>query len=227
MKRYWLAITLGLLFLVLHLYKLTALPVFADEAIYVRWAQLAIEDFSRYALFPLNDGKTPLFIWLMIPFQLIFADQLWAARFVSVLIGLGQMGLLVWLVKLLRGKKIAQVLVAFLGMCLPFWYFHHRMALIDGTFTFFLTLSLCLEIWAFSFKSVKNQFWGSFLAGVAWGLAWLTKIPAILWAPAILLAGLWKLPSSKAGRVNRVFQLAMIGGVGLSMFLLLRLSPIF
>src|SRR3989344_497092 len=81
-KRLTLFSPIGLLillvvYLLLHLPSLTILPVFADEAIYIRWAQLIIDDWRRYLFFPMNDGKTPLFIWLLVPFQFLFSDQLY------------------------------------------------------------------------------------------------------------------------------------------------------
>src|SRR5690606_14151004 len=79
------------LYLLTHLVNLTGLPVFADEAIYIRWTQLIIDDWQRYLFFPLNDGKTPLHMWLMVPFQLVVADQLLAGRLLSVLVGLLQL----------------------------------------------------------------------------------------------------------------------------------------
>ena len=39
------------------LFSLTALPV-SDEAIYIRWAQIAWHEPVKY-LFPMLDGKTP------------------------------------------------------------------------------------------------------------------------------------------------------------------------
>ncbi|MBD3279174.1 MAG: hypothetical protein GF390_00500, partial [Candidatus Pacebacteria bacterium] len=77
-------------YLLTHLYRLTALPVFADEAIYIRWAQLIMDDWQQYLFFAMNDGKTPLHIWLLVPFQYLFTDQLYAGRFLSVLVGLIQ-----------------------------------------------------------------------------------------------------------------------------------------
>ena len=38
---------------------------------------------------PLSDGKTPLFMWLIIPIFKIFKDPLFAGRFVSVLASVG------------------------------------------------------------------------------------------------------------------------------------------
>ena len=48
----------GDLYLATRLFHLDALPVFADESIYIRWAQLLRHD-TAYLFFALNDGKPP------------------------------------------------------------------------------------------------------------------------------------------------------------------------
>src|SRR3989344_9342987 len=74
------------LFFLLRLPNLTLQPIFADEAIYIRWAQvMRAEPTLRFL--PLSDGKTPLFMWMMIPFFKVFEDPLYAGRFLSVLSG--------------------------------------------------------------------------------------------------------------------------------------------
>jgi hypothetical protein len=77
-SKWWLVVGSGiaLLYLFTHLWKLTILPVFADESIYIRWAQLIIDDWKQYLFFPLNDGKTPLQMWLMIGLAVIIGRVL-------------------------------------------------------------------------------------------------------------------------------------------------------
>lgn len=141
-KKTWLVpLVICLFFLVIHLWRLTLLPVFADEAIYIRWAQLMIDDWRQYLFFPLNDGKGPLFFWLLVPWQFIFADQLFAGRFLAVLIGLVQILSLKALSKTLGAKPWVQWLTMLFGSILPFWFFHHRLALTDSLLTLSLSLS--------------------------------------------------------------------------------------
>jgi 4-amino-4-deoxy-L-arabinose transferase-like glycosyltransferase len=230
-------IALIVFYLVSHLMGLTALPVFADESIYVRWAQLIMDEPARYALFPLNDGKTPLFIWSLLPFQYLFSDQLFAARLVSVLVGLGQVITMGWLVKLLGGKRKTQYLGMFFTAILPFWYFHHRMALMDGMMTLWLSMAMGGAIKLgkgknklsnlLKLKVSKEDIKWTVFTGVCFGLAMLTKLPAILFVPAIGLSVLfadklnfekWFVASLKVG--------AGIG-IGLLLFILLKLHPAF
>ena len=76
----------GLLILILalflRLFNLNHLPIFADEAIYVRWAQvMRVEPSLRFL--PLQDGKQPLFMWSVILMFKVFTDPLVAGRLVS------------------------------------------------------------------------------------------------------------------------------------------------
>src|SRR3989344_4171474 len=74
----------------LRLTNLANLPIFTDEAIYIRWAQIAKQDAS-WRFIALTDGKQPLFVWTaMITLRLI-ADPLVAGRMVSVIAGFGSL----------------------------------------------------------------------------------------------------------------------------------------
>ena len=93
-RRYGWQLSLVLLLLIYFVFRLINLlliPIFADEAIYLYWSQLIMADYKRYLFYPLNDGKTPLFIWLLLPFLKFFADPLFAGRLLSVLFGAGQL----------------------------------------------------------------------------------------------------------------------------------------
>src|SRR5437870_4877804 len=70
------------LFFILRLPSLTYQPIFADEAIYIRWAQIAKAEPSLRFI-SLQDGKTPLFMWAMAPYLIIFDDPLFAGRLLS------------------------------------------------------------------------------------------------------------------------------------------------
>src|SRR3989344_1722286 len=71
----------------LRTYNIFSIPIFADEAIYIRWAQVMRAEPSLRFL-PLSDGKQPLFMWVVIPFLKILKDPLLAGRTVSMFTGL-------------------------------------------------------------------------------------------------------------------------------------------
>src|SRR5260221_7286897 len=86
LKKRYLLWGIILIYLVLRLPNLTLQPIFADEAIYIRWAQIAKAEPSLRFI-SLQDGKTPLFMWAMAPNLVIFEDPLFAGRLLSVMSG--------------------------------------------------------------------------------------------------------------------------------------------
>ncbi len=78
---------LALITFITRVINLTLIPIFTDEAIYIRWAQIGLAD-PAHRFIALTDGKQPLFTWLMYPMLKIFSDPLIAGRFVSVLTGI-------------------------------------------------------------------------------------------------------------------------------------------
>ncbi len=171
-------------YLLTHLPSLTLLPVFADESIYIRWAQLIISDAHQYLFFPLNDGKTPLFIWQLVVSLQLLSDPLFAGRMVSLLAGLLQIFASMYLTQLLGGSKKAQLFTALSVIFLPFWYFHHRIALMDAWLTLWGTLTVAMIVRSFLVKKRSLVF--AALAGITAALAVLTKVPAVLFFPALL-----------------------------------------
>src|SRR4029079_15185940 len=98
-KVFLLIAAIFLIALVLRIYNLTIIPVFADEAIYIRWSQV-MRNVPELRFLPLSDGKQPLFMCATIPLFKLFSDPLFAGRFLSVLCGMGTMvgvGVLTWL----------------------------------------------------------------------------------------------------------------------------------
>ena len=223
--------TIIILAFVLRLYNLNSLPIFVDEAIYVRWAQvMRAEQTLRFL--PLSDGKQPLFMWSIIPFLKIFSDPLFAGRFLSVLTGIGTLvGIFVSSFYLFRSKKVA-LIASFIYAISPFSVFFDRMALVDSMLTMF-------GVWTFFFgvltaRTLRLDF--AMLAGFALGGAMLTKSPALFFA--ILLPTTWILsdwPKTKAliskKRIVHLIKLALLFLVtfliGYGLFNILRLGPEF
>src|SRR5258706_13515413 len=133
-------------YFVVHLPSLTLLPVFADEAIYIRWAQLVQDDLPRYAFFSMADGKPPLFMWILSIGLHLTSDPLFAARFVAMLIGLCTVFMLRSLVGEFSKDALARWLVSIFAIFLPFWFFYHRMALMDGLLSLFIGLAFLFAL---------------------------------------------------------------------------------
>src|SRR5688500_11242018 len=77
---------IAVLFFALRLPNLTLQPIFADEAIDVRWAQIMRSE-PTLRFLPLSDGNAPLFMCILMPLFTVFSDPLYAGRFLSVLSG--------------------------------------------------------------------------------------------------------------------------------------------
>ncbi len=234
-QKYWLPAILGL-FLLLHLPSLLALPTFADEAIYIRWAQLLTHD-KAFLFFSVNDGKPPLYMWLLAVVMQLPGNPVFLSRLFSVAIGLAQLLVSDRIIKSFGGSTIARAAGAVIVTIAPFWYFHHRMALMDGLLTLFLSLTV-LGLHETSRLHLKNNrraaiFW-AVMAGGAWGAALWTKLPALFLAPWFPLLAIWpylSLPLPKRETLPKIAErtalFALSGALGLLLFLILRTQPIF
>ena len=127
----WIVIIgLVIVFFAITLTNLTKLPIFVDEAIYLRWAQIAWHDAS-WRFISLTDGKQPLYTWFVIPFMKLISDPLAAGRTASVVTGLFTvlgMGYLGWLIE---GKKTA-LMAMILAMFSPYLFFYYRFGVMES-----------------------------------------------------------------------------------------------
>jgi 4-amino-4-deoxy-L-arabinose transferase-like glycosyltransferase len=209
----------------MHFVSLTKMPVFADEAIYIRWAQLIMDDWQRYAFFALNDGKTPLFIWSLIPFQYLFSDQLFAARCVSVLVGAVGLFIVKKIIAVLGGREKTQILAMVFAAVLPFWFFHAHLALMDGMLLTAISAIILGTLHLEKAGKKDRLFWRLF-TGASIGVSLWTKLPGLIILPALPFFAfvdrkklMTKLPF--------FFSLAAAGLIGLVIFAALRVSPAF
>jgi len=222
-KNNWIYILGGILILAifsLRFIHLTILPIFADEAIYVRWAQvMKAEETLRFL--PLSDGKEPLFMWVVIPFLKFIHDPLFAGRFVSVLAGFGTtigISFLSWL--LFKSKKIALV-AGLIYAVSPFSFFFDRMALVDSMLSMFGIWTFILAYLAFT----KERLDFAMLAGFALGGAWLTKSPALFFA--LMLPTLWLFVKRPKSLIKVVPLTLVTVAIGYGFYNILRLGPNF
>ena len=120
-----------ILALFLRLYNLTSLPIFGDEAIYIRWAQvMGAEPGLRFL--PLSDGKQPLFMWVLMFLVRRFSDPLFIGRLTSVFYGMGTLvGIFALSFYLFKSRKAA-LIASLLYAISPYSLFFDRMALVDS-----------------------------------------------------------------------------------------------
>lgn len=224
---WWIAGVAGILalFALTRLYNLTYLPIFTDEAIYIRWAQIGSRD-AAWRFISLVDGKQPLFTWFMMVALRFIRDPLLAGRLVSVVSGIATMTGL-WLVawELFKNKRIA-FLVSFLYVICPFSLMYDRMALYDSLVAAFSVWNLYLGILLVRQKRLDI----ALLLGMVLGLGMLNKTSGFLslyLMPLTLLLFDWQ-ASGRWRRLLRWVSLVLVAAIiSQALYSILRLSPLF
>lgn len=172
--------------------NLTSLPIFGDEAIYIRWSQI-IKNEETLRFIPQTDGKQPLFMWLTAAAFHLFADPLFTGRLVSVISGFFCL-LAIFLItcilidfnfpsrdpvkfifESLRDNFYYGLISSLVYIFLPFSFFFDRLAVPDNTLSMFGVWSLFFALLLAKFKRLDL----SLILGMILGLSWLTKSPAI------------------------------------------------
>lgn len=216
---------LVVLYAVTRLTNLTKLPIFTDEAIYIRWSQIGTRD-ANWRFISLVDGKQPLFTWIMMVFLRFIRDPLLAGRLVSVIAGLGTtVGMWLTSRELFKSKKIACA-ASLLYILVPFGLMYDRMALYDS-------LSGTLSIWSLYLSILlvrRIRLDVALLLGFSLGLGMLNKTSGFLslyMLPGTLLLFDW----AKHNRLKRFclwIALAVIAAlISQLLYCILRLSPLY
>lgn len=222
-KRLIIAVLLISFYAVTRLSYLTKIPIFTDEAIYIRWGQIALQD-PAHRFISLEDGKQPLFIWLMMPALKFIPDPLVAGRIVSVISGLISLVAITAVGWILLGETVAW-LTAALYIISPFFLLYDRLALYDSLTAALMSISLLLSI----LLAKKPRLDLSLLLGAAIGLGLLTKSSAkfaIFLLPVSLILLDWK-SDKKARRLAGWLALSLLSiSISISISTLLRLSPL-
>ncbi|KKT65883.1 MAG: hypothetical protein UW58_C0017G0015 [Candidatus Collierbacteria bacterium GW2011_GWC2_44_30] len=210
------------LFLFFRLYRLGQVPVFVDEAIYIRWSQvMRAEPTLRFL--PLSDGKQPLFMWATMPFLKFISDPLIAGRLVSVFAGFGSLigvGLLSFL---LFSHPFIALFSSLIYAITPFTVFFDRMALADSLLALFGIWSL---VFAVKFtKTLQTEY--AIYMGFAIGAGLLTKSPGMIFYFWSFLAVFFSLNLKKVdykiiGKLAWGLLLALI--ISQAMYAILRLG---
>lgn len=219
----WTVLALGVILLVafiLRFYNLTKLPIFADEAIYIRWAQVMKSE-PTLRFLPLSDGKQPLSMWLMIPFLKFINDPLFAGRFLSILTGVGTvLGVFVLGYQFFNNKKTALV-GSLIYSIVPFAIFFDRMALADSLLAMFGVWILAVGI--LLVKTLRLDV--AMILGFLLGGALLTKSPALYFS--LLLPTLVLLVNDRKNIYKYFLLLIPTYLIGYGIFNILRLGPNF
>jgi len=205
--------------------NLLNIPIFTDEAIYIRWAQIGLND-PAHRYISLTDGKQPLLTWLMYPTLMVFSDPLFAGRFVSVVVSIFSVLGIYLVSKKLFSKKTA-VFSTLVYIFSPFSLIYDRLALMDS-------LLACLGVWSmyFTILLVENpKLDYAFLLGISVGLGFLTKSSAFFYLcliPAALLLFDFKSKKKTTNKLLKFIGLSLISVIIAEIiYNSLRLSPWF
>lgn len=203
-----------LIYFFTRLYHLMDFPIFNDEAIYARWAQLAYRDPGERFI-SLTDGKQPLFIWMSIPMVHIFINPLLATRLTSVVMGFASVIGVGILTFLLSKNKWTAYCASFLITIYPFALILDRMGLYESLLGTITIWTLIVGIWLVAHPSLGLSF--IFAHILAAGL--LTKTTA---AAHILLSPLFLLTTLS----NTVSRFKLTSYISFSIFLALCYSSV-
>lgn len=218
-------VILTFIYLFSRFYSILSLPIFTDEAIYIRWAQIAKQD-ANWRFISLTDGKQPMFIWLMMISLRFIQDPLLAGRVVSVgagfltLIGMYFLGREVF-----RSNKIGLISSA-LYIIFPMSLVYDRMALYDGlvgTFTVWGFLFIVLLV-----RTIRLDV--ALILGMVMGAGVLNKTNGffnIYLLPLSLILFNWAERNIKK-RLMKWLGLSVVAIViAYALYSILRLSPFF
>ncbi len=212
-------------YLTIHIVFIKQIPIFTDEAIYVRWTQIAANDAAlRYI--SLVDGKQPLPIWIgMAPVKL-FSDSLLAVRLMSVFYGLLSI-FGIYLLGRIYKNSLSGLIASTLFVLSPFFFIYNRLALYESLISTLGIFSLLLITLLVRYLRLDL----AMILGFVLGLGMLTKSSAnffIYLMPFSLLTvsnGKQRFRIKKSIRAFLFFFLSAF--IAVAMFNTLRLFPLF
>lgn len=212
-------------YIFLRLTHIMTLPIFTDEAIYVRWAQIAKNDAS-WRFISLTDGKQPLFIWIAMAVMKYVKDPLLAGRLVSVGAGAATSLGLFFLAKELFKNIWVGVVCAFLYIFYPFGLVYDRMALYDSLVSAFAVWGLYAEV--LLIRRIRPEL--AFITGLVVGGGVLTKTNAffnVYFLPFTLILFNFRQQRWFSQFFRWVVYALLATGLVYLYYSILRLSPFF
>lgn len=227
-KKYYLFLSLAgiiILYFLMRLSHILSLPIFTDEAIYIRWSQIAGSD-ANWRFISLTDGKQPMYVWIAMLVLKVIKDPLLGGRLVSVGSGfLSTVGIFFLGREIFKNTKIG-LLSSLIYVLYPFSLVYDNLAVYDSL----VAMSI---IWALYFtillvRHVRLDL--GMILGMVIGFGMLTKTDAdfgfILLPFSLLL-----FPFKKHFDGNRLFRFIIYALVAIvisnAMYQVLRLSPFY
>lgn len=199
--------------------------MFTDEAIYVRWAQISLQDAS-WRFISLTDGKQPMYVWVAMLFIKFVNDPLLAGRLVSVFSGFFTMlGLFILSLELFKSKSVAFI-TAGLYVVFPFAVVLDRMAIYDSMVAAFYVWALYFSV--LLVRHIRLDL--ALILGFIIGGGVLTKSSnffSIYLMPFLLVLFNFKQKKLKFNFLKFIILTGVSAGVAFGFYNVLRLSPLF
>lgn len=226
-KHSFIIAALGIIaiFFLTRLYNILGLPIFTDEAIYIRWSQIAQND-ATWRFISLTDGKQPLYVWIAMVLMEFIKDPLLAGRIVSVIAGFFSMiGIFLLGNEIFKNKKIG-LLASLFYVLYPFSLVYDRLAMYDSLVAMFIIWALYFEILLIRNLRLDLAMILGFIAGFGMLTKTNTSFSLILLPFSLLL---FNFKDKK--RIHQLLKwtglAAVVGIITVAIYAVLRLSPFF
>ncbi len=192
--------------------RLRTLPVFGDEAIFLRHARLVREDPGRYLWTSLNAAAGPIHTWLLAVGLLLGGDPVTCGRVVSLACHVASIGVIAWvtgrIARMDAAPPAVDVRAALFAACLlatsPFFVTSARLARVDGLFALetiaIAGLSLRLAHRVAEGRAVARA---GIQLGIVMGITMLTRTAVSYPFWAMPVAALLLGPPPRAGTIRR------------------------
>ncbi len=173
----FLALLVGLAgYLAVRLLTVTQfLPIFFDESIYLRWVDFIASEAAEGWL-PLQDGKKPLFFWIVALLRPLSPDLLRLGRGLSIASGVCLAAVYTRHAASQSERWFAVLLLVALAFS-PYQLLYDRLALPEGMLCLWTSLLPLLLL--FQFRDDRPAYGAALLTGLAAALAFLTKTTAL------------------------------------------------
>ncbi len=176
-KKYKIEILVSILLIAayffLRFYRIMSLPLFTDEAIYVRWSQIARYD-AGWRFISMTDGKQPMYVWATMTLMRYIINPLASGRLVSVGTGfLTTIGLFFLGREIFKNRWVG-IISALLYVVYPFGLVYDRMAMYDSMVGMFVVWALYVEV--LLIRRIRSDI--AFILGLVIGGGMLTKTNA-------------------------------------------------
>jgi len=192
----WVVVVMLLPAFAVRVLNLELLPIFYDEAVYLR---LAEQTASKLDLTIALNAVSTLQVWFLAPIYQFSPSPLWIGRFLSVLFGVMTVPICYKIAQRLYKERWVARMAAIFYAVVPYAVFHDRLAQNDGVLTFFLAVMVYLAVALVErspklTREVKQPPDDRWLIGIGlvltFGLAMLAKRSGILFFATPILAGL-------------------------------------